>query len=504
MQKSKFYLTTAIAYTNGKPHLGHALEFILADAISRYQKLAGQETYFQTGTDEFGSKMADTAKELGLSPQELADQNSEFFREIMGELGVEADYFMRTSSEQHILGAQSLWEKMVANDDIYKGTYKGLYCSGCEAYLAEKDLDENGVCPNHLKKPQLIEEVNYFFRLSKFNAEIRRLIETDELKIYPESRKNEMLALVNSEDGLMDISFSRPKEALAWGVPVPNDPDHVMYVWCDALSNYITGLGYRENSDLFQSCWPADLQIIGKDILRFHAGIWIGMLLSAGLKPPKAILVHGFITSEGQKMSKSLGNVVDPKAIVSEFGQDAFRYYLLKEIPTTDDGDFTVNRFVEIYEADLANNIGNLLSRVLTLLAKHNDGQVVDFACNLSCQEIKTRVEAYKSHFANYEIKKACEEVLKLANYANKYVEDHKPWELAKTDKDAAVKLLSNLVNIIRVVAIMLNPIIPIASQKILTSLGLDGKINLSDYEVPLPAGTATIRGENLFPKRSS
>jgi methionyl-tRNA synthetase len=326
-----------------------------------------------------------------------------------------------------------------------------------------------------LKKPQLIEEVNYFFRLSKFNAEIRRLIETDELKIYPESRKNEMLALVNSEDGLMDISFSRPKEALAWGVPVPNDPDHVMYVWCDALSNYITGLGYRENSDLFQSCWPADLQIIGKDILRFHAGIWIGMLLSAGLKPPRAILVHGFITSEGQKMSKSLGNVVDPKAIVSEFGQDAFRYYLLKEIPTTDDGDFTVNRFVESYNAHLANNFGNLISRVTNMLCKYFDGNLTDnHYWNSELHAIQDGcIDNYNMYWTSLNINLAINEAFILLNAINKDIEEVKPWKLYNIDPEMTHRYLCGYIKFIGMATSWLLPIIPHKSKEILQKLGL-------------------------------
>ena len=316
---AKFYLTTAISYVNAPPHIGHALEFIQADALARYHRMTGDDTFYLTGTDEHGVKIFDTAAERGITAQELVDENAEKFKALEGILDLSYDDFIRTSSAMHKSACQKIWMKMFEAGDIYKDTYKGKYCVGCEGYKADKDLDENGNCPNHNKPPEILEEENYFFRLSKYSDKIKAAIESGELKVLPETRKNEMLNIIGDE-GLHDVSFSRPKKLLPWGVDVPNDPDQVMYVWCDALSNYITAIGYEEETEQFKKYWPCDAHIIGKDILRFHAGIWIGMLMSAELPIPKGVYVHGFITSDGRKMGKSLGNVVDPLEYVDKYG----------------------------------------------------------------------------------------------------------------------------------------------------------------------------------------
>lgn len=496
-----YYIGVAIAYTNGPPHIGHALEFVQADCFARYSRLCGKDTRLQLGTDEYGSKMYKTAQELGVDTQELVDKNAARFLEMCSKLNCTQDNFFRSTEPYHRTGVQKLWQVLEAAGDIYKDEYEGLYCVGCEAYLNEKDLVD-GLCPNHKKAPELLKEENYFFRLSKYNEQIRDLINSGQLKIYPDARRNEFLALLDK--GLQDISFSRPKSVLPWGVEVPGDPDHVMYVWCDALSNYITGLGYgSQDETLFTKYWPASMQIIGKDILRFHAGIWIAMQLSAGLPISKAIGVHGFITSEGQKMSKSLGNVVDPFEVAAEFGTDALRYYLLREVPTTDDGDFSRDRFLELYNSELANKLGNLVSRTSAMLHKYNEGKVSNLNLTGPCQqELELTWSKYHEHFANYDFKKAVEAIVRLLEFANKYIEDNKPWELAKNNTEAAVSILTELIEIIRQASLLLTPYIPETASKIQLQLGYQPTgIFAEDRQNSLNPDHEVGRGDSLFPR---
>ncbi len=470
-KSNKFYITTAIAYVNGAPHLGHALEMIQADCMARYHRLIGDETFFLTGTDEHGSKIYQTAAEQGLDTQELVDLNAAKFLELTKLLNISNDDFIRTTDQKHKDGVKILWNKLIEKGDIYKDGYEGLYCVGCEAFITSSDLTKEGLCPNHNKKPDLIKEENYFFRLSKYADQIEQLITSDELEIIPNSRKNEILSFIKS--GLKDVSFSRPKATLPWGIEVPNDPEQVMYVWCDALTNYITGINYGQSDEShFNKFWPADIQLIGKDILRFHAAYWIAMLISAEIPVPKAIAVHGFITSDGQKMSKSIGNVVDPVAVANEFGADMMRYYLLKEVPTTNDGDFTQERFIEVCNADLANNIGNLLNRTLTMLHKNNNGQSLEAKLTPELQEQLTEVHAtYQSSFTKFDLKSAAESVVLLAQHTNRYLEQQQPWQLAKTDVKEASLALSNALELVRNIAVLLMPFIPDTAEKMLSYL---------------------------------
>lgn len=365
----KFYITTAIPYVNAKPHLGHIFEWFQADAIARYQRLLGNDVAFASGADENSLKNVQAAEKAGVSTQDWLDEYAKIFEDAYKSFGVSLTSFRRGSDQKkHWPGVQKLWQLCKASNDIYKKTYTGLYCVGCEAFYTPDELID-GKCPEHLTVPEQIEEENYFFRLSKYEAKIRQLIETDELKIVSDQYKNEMLGFINR--GLEDFSVSRTAaRARGNGVPVPGDESHVMYVWFDALTIYMTAIGWGYDQELFEKYWPADLHCIGKGINRFHSIYWIGMLLSAGLPVPKSVSVHGYMTANGQKMSKSLGNVIDPFELVEKYGVEPVRYYLLKEIPSHSDGDFSDERFRDLYTADLANGIGNLCSRVAKLCEK--------------------------------------------------------------------------------------------------------------------------------------
>jgi methionyl-tRNA synthetase len=487
---NKFYVTTAIAYVNSVPHIGFALECIQADVLARYHRAKGDDTWFLTGTDEHGVKIYETAKEVGEETQSFVDKNAEKFRDLKGILDLTNDDFIRTSSDYHKKGAQKIWMKLHEKGDIYKDVYKGNYCAGCESFIPEKDLDEDGCCVNHKKKPKILEEENYFFRLSKYSDQIKELIQSDKMKVVPESRKNEILNIIG-EEGLRDVSFSRPKEVLPWGVTVPHDDSQVMYVWGDALSNYITGIGYGEETEQFQKYWPADVHLIGKDILRFHAGIWIGMLLAAEVEVPKSIYVHGFITSEGQKMSKTLGNVVDPLEYVDKYGSDALRYFLMREIPTTDDGDFSHGRFVDVFNSELANGLGNLVNRVVMMTDRYLGGKVPAKKGDDVYEEIKEYFDKYDAAFEKFDLKKACEIVVELVNFGNKYIDDKKPWALAKEDKmEEVAEVLYRLLDLLHYIAKLASPFIPKTAKKIVKQIGGD-----------LKEGNPVQPEESLFPR---
>lgn len=501
----KFYLTTSIAYVNARPHVGYAMELVQGDALCRYRRLVGDDVHFLTGTDEHGLKMAQTAKEQNTTPQELADKNAAAFRELTHVLNISNDGFIRTTDALHIAGAQKLWQKLVDAGALYKKNYEGLYCVGCEAYITEKDL-VNGLCPTHQKPPVTFKEENYFFAYSKYMPEIKKLIAEGTLRIVPESRKNEMLGMLEvGMEEAKDISFSRPSESLSWGIPVPNDESQRMYVWCDALSNYITALDYKNEGDLFTRFWPADVHLIGKDILRFHAGVWIAMLLAAEIKLPKAIYVHGYITSEGQKMSKSLGNVVDPFEIVTKFGVESLRYYLIREIPTTDDGDFSMERFHAVYDGELANNLGNLVSRVLTMTEKYSDGKVPPSSRDDAiANEVLTAWKNYQQHMDAFNLKAALETVFVFLTYANQYIDTKKPWSLAKTNPTEVLKILYHLLELIRHASLMLTPFLPATAAAIHEALNYQC-VKLYPDGITwgiLKEGTTLKKPGILFPRR--
>ena len=456
----KFYVTTSIPYVNAGPHIGFALEIVEADALSRYHRNKGEDILFLTGADEHGAKIVQAAEAAGKKPQEFVDEISGKFGALKGALNLSWDDFIRTSDKKrHWPSAQKLWLELVKADDIYKKNYKGLYCIGHEAFITEKDLID-GKCRDHKKEPEVVEEENYFFRLSKYSKEIESRIKNQKLKIVPESRENEILSFL--KEGLEDVSFSRPTKDLNWGIPVPNDPKHTMYVWCDALSNYISALGYGSGDESkLEKYWPADVHVIGKDILRFHAAIWPGMLLSAGLPLPKSIFVHGFITVGGEKMSKTLGNVVDPFEVVKKYGTDALRYYLLREIPSGEDGDFTYDKFEERYNADLAKGLGNLVSRVLTLAQKSDVKEVKNFK-----SEIKTAGENVEKVMSEFKFNDALAAIWRLVASGDKYVDDKKPWAL-NSDSEEFKKTVGSLLYLISEIGKLLEPFLPETSEKI-------------------------------------
>lgn len=500
---NKFYITTAIAYVNAAPHIGHALELIQADVLARYHRLQGDETFLLTGTDEHGVKIYEAAQKAGLATQQFVDKNANIFLDMTKKLLISNDDFIRTTSEFHKKGVKKMWQKMVARGDIYKGVYKGNYCVGCESFIAEKDLDADGNCPIHKMKPQILEEENYFFKLSRYSDQIKKAILDGVVDILPVSRKNEFLNIIG-EEGLHDVSFSRPKNVLPWCVDVPDDPNQGMYVWCDALSNYITALGYGDEGENFQKFWPVDVHLIGKDILRFHAGIWIGMLISAEIELPKAIYVHGFIISGGQKMSKSLGNVVDPFFYVNNYGAEALRYYLLREIPTTDDGDFTHERFVQVYNSELANGMGNLVNRVVMMTEKYCESRVPKIIEDTSFyDDILGFVEKYRRAFGDFDLKRACEEIVGLVDFGNKYIDDKKPWLLAKdleNGREELDKIMYELLELLRFLAMLMMPILPQTALKIAKQIGLE-TISWDQSWALIKQGAGIHKEENLFPR---
>jgi methionyl-tRNA synthetase len=458
---SKFYVTTSIAYTNAPPHLGFALESVQADVIARYHRLLGEDVFFLTGTDEHGQKNVKAAKETGKEVKEFVDGISASFRRLTKALNLSNNDFIRTSDQKkHWPAVKKVWLKLKEKGDIYKEKYKGLYCSGCEAFITKKDL-EDGKCAIHQTEPEIIEEENYFFRLSKYSKQIEKLISEGKIRIVPQERKNEVLNFVKK--GLEDISFSRPRKDLKWGIPVPDDESQTVYVWCDALLNYLSALDYSKDGESFKKYWPADVHCIGKDILKFHALIWPGMLLSLDLPLPKTIFVHGFITAEGKKMSKSLGNVVDPFEIVKKYGADPLRYFLLREIPPTEDGDFTFEKFEERYNSDLAKGLGNLIARVLTLA---DNSKVYDQKTEFK-GEIRKTEENCKKLMAEFKFNEALTAIWQLIGFYDRYIEEKRPWEENREQKEVIGNLLFAISNI----AEMLKPFLPETSEKILKQL---------------------------------
>ena len=430
----KLYITTAIPYVNGTPHIGNALDYLLADIWTRYQMQNGREVRFQVGTDEHGNKIAAKAAENGLDPKAFTDKMYVNFEALMKKVGASYTDFIRTTDPHHESSVQYIWSKL--QPYIYKGTYQGWYCVGHEAFFTDKEVQAtNGICPDHQAPYQQVSEDNYYFKTSAFSDLIRQAIKDGTMKIVPEFRQNEFLELI--KDGLPDVSVSRPKKSLTWGISVPGDPEQIMYVWMDALANYITVLGYPDRPE-WQQYWPADVQVIGKDILRFHAGIWPAMLLGLGLPLPKTLLAHGFVNVGGSKMSKTVGNVVDPNEIIDTYGLDAFRYYFARHIPTLEDGDFTWEKFEAAYNGELGNDLGNLIQRVAAMITKYQAGVIGE------TPQSEHDMSSYHEAMSALEYNKAIDEVWGMVRALNQYIDTVKPWMVAREigkDADAEAHL---------------------------------------------------------------
>ncbi|PIR87961.1 MAG: methionine--tRNA ligase [Candidatus Harrisonbacteria bacterium CG10_big_fil_rev_8_21_14_0_10_45_28] len=469
----KFYITAAIPYVNAKPHLGHALEFIQGDVFARYHRQKGDETFYLTGADENSLKNVQAAEKLGASTQSLCDTNTDAFLALIDSANIQLDNFQRSSSAKHHASSQDLWRRCQASDDIYKKTYKGLYCVGCEVFYTSDELDEKGECFEHPGKPlDVVEEENYFFRLSKYQEQLIKLIETDEYKITPETKKNEALGFLRQ--GLEDISISRSKErAKGWGVPVPEDEEQFMYVWFDALNVYRSGA---------PDYWPAQMHLIGKGILRFHAIYWPAILLSANLPLPKELLVHGYITINNQKMSKTLGNVIDPMELIEKYGTDPVRYYLLREIPTDADGDFSEDKFIARFNADLANGIGNFASRVLTLAEK------LTLITQAPTAQVKEKIQETKKtvqeKIESRKLHDALANIWELISFGDGYINQHAPWKM-ETDSEEQTEVLSNCVHILLETTRLLTPFLPDTAEALHKNIKSDPEGNIAQVKKP-------------------
>lgn len=458
----RFYVTTSIPYVNARPHIGHALEFVQADVFARFQRSVGHEVFLLAGTDDNALKNVQAAEVAGKPVAEYVAEHASFFTETLTRLAITPDYFIRTSSdERHRAGAQKLWESC-RPEDMYKKKYRGLYCVGCEEFKTEKEIS-GGECPEHPgKKLEVVEEENYFFRLSEYRGRLEELIASDTLKVTPESRKNEMLSFIRS--GLEDFSISRSVErARGWGVPVPGDESQVMYVWFDALANYITALEYGIGGQLFETWWRDDashkVHFIGKGINRFHSIYWPAMLLSAGVPLPHEVVVHGYLTVGGVKMSKSVGNVIDPDDLVHAYGTDAVRYYLLRHVSPFEDSDFTIEKFKEAYNANLANGLGNLVARVLRLASEHLDSPV-------DISQIRGMPNISHS-LKRYEFNQALDSLWNNISVLDGLIQEGKPFELIKTNRKNAQKQITYLIKELARIAKHLKPFMPETSKKI-------------------------------------
>jgi len=468
-KKDKFYITTPIYYVNDKPHIGHAYTTLAADILARYyrDKLGEENVFFLTGTDEHGTKVAESAQKQGKTPQEFADDVASLFKKTWANLNIEYNYFARTTDKKHKKSVDIFMNKLKEADAVYEKEYEGLYCPGCERFITEKEL-VNDKCPDHNRKPDQVKEKNYFFKLSKYADQVKEKIEKGEMKIKPEGRKKEIMSLI--DQGLEDFSISREK--VKWGLPMPFDKKQTVYVWVEALQNYISFIGYGQDEKKFKQWWPADVHLMAKDILKFHALFWPAMLLAVGEKVPQEQFVHGFFTINGQKMGKTLGNVIDPNKLIEKYGVEATRYLLISQFPFGSDGDMDEKRFLDKYNADLANNLGNLVNRVTNMIEKYCKGKISE-----SVQSPRS-LEKVAKLIENYAFDRALLEIIKTVTWANQEIDRNEPWKLAKSDtkkdKENLNKLLSSLASLLCDIAKTLKPFMPDTSAKITNLLVCD------------------------------
>jgi methionyl-tRNA synthetase len=511
MEKSgnPYFISTTIPYVNAKPHLGHAFEFVQADAFARYHREIGDDVFFLTGSDENSLKNVLAAEAEGLTTRELVDRNVNYFLELRDALALSYDGFIRTSvDEEHIEGARRIWEALDRSGDIYRKSYGGLYCVGCEQFYSPEELVD-GLCPeHHTPPPEYIEEENYFFRLSRYQEQLDRIISSGELEIIPDSRRNEVLSFIRS--GLRDFSISRSQErARGWGIAVPGDPTQVMYVWVDALTNYINALGYATDSERYRRYWvdnPQRVHVLGKGVIRFHAIYWPAMLLSAGVPLPTTDFVHGYITLGGAKLSKSAGNSFDVLDLTSRYGGDAVRYFLLRDVPPTADADFSEERLVERYNSDLANGLGNLVSRILTMIDRYREGTIPPSPAGDAAAEavrrsaIETR-SAVDVAMRGYDHRAALVAVWELVRSANAFVADAAPWELAKAGEEEKLDVvLGSGAEALRQIGLALRSLLPDTASAILDRVAA-ADLPDSTWDPAVLAGRRVVRGEPLFPR---
>lgn len=495
----EYYVTTPIYYVNDKPHIGHAYTSIACDVLARFMRLDGAEVKFLSGTDEHGQKVEQTAAKNGETPQELADRNSQLFRELLERLNITNDDFIRTTEERHKQGAQAFWKELEKNGYIYLDKYAGWYSVRDEAYYQESELVD-GKAPTGAEV-EWVEESSYFFKLSAFEDRLLDFYEKNPSFIAPESRKNEVLSFVKG--GLKDLSISRT--TFKWGVKVPGDEDHVMYVWLDALTNYLTALGYPFKTDF----WPANIHMVGKDILRFHAVYWPAFLMAADIELPKRIFAHGWWTNDGEKISKSLGNTIDPLEVADTFGVDQLRYFLMREIPFGKDGDYSREKLVTRANSDLANNIGNLAQRTLSMIAKNCDGVAEKFAFEEEDKKLLSFafVHADKVRHAivyDQQFNRALELISQIASYANEYVDKMEPWKLKKENPERMKTVLFTLAECLRRIGLLLQPFTPEAASKLLDQLAVpeDQRLfHMIGAGHAIKSGTKLPAPEPIFPR---
>lgn len=503
MKQNKFYITTPIYYVNAKPHIGHAYTTIAADILARYQRLIGSDVFFLTGTDEHGKKNAEIAEEQGKTPQIFVDEMSAFFKSCWDALNISNDDFIRTTEKRHITGVKQFLLKLKENNAVYEGRYEGYYCIACENFIRDSELVE-GKCPIHHQSPEKISEKNYFFKLEDYIGKVEEMIRKGELRILPKIAENETLGLIRQK--LENFSISREK--VKWGITLPWDKNQTVYVWVDALINYLTGLGYGTSEKKFKKFWPADLHLIGRDILKFHAIFWPALLLAVKLPLPRVIFAHGFFTINGQKMSKTLGNVIDPNELIREYGSDGARYLIISQFPFGQDGDIKAENFSKQYNANLANNLGNLVSRTLTLADKYKITKAI--SDQEMAREVKKTWGKIEKAMLEFRIDRGLVSIWELINFSNKYIDERKPWQQLNQKLEIKNQKLDmviySLLETLRNIAWMISFFLPETSRKIFVQLNVWDQEKKKSFKELKKWGGLLLpikakRGENLFPR---